>query len=387
MGTLDRHWRKIVALVILVSLCALFRPRVNEPPSDPNGETPEVSAPSLLGERPPGEDPVAETELEELSEDERHKRIDIENMTQIHAALMAFKEETGHFPEALSDLVPAHLNAQYLKSPREGEGYNFEFRNTVFRDGRTWEEIKEVQRMEWGDVIPLLRSFNHGPDDNIVVNMSYGGVPYETLMNWEWDPNTLDVIAKLGWGPGLSVGEFTEVTVTDAQGQPAEGAEVWASGRTYTFDLPDRPFLTDAEGVARIPLGADLDRTKLGLRVRAADGRAAASIGYPKGTPPVEAAFTLTSTQNLGGVLIDDGGDALANTWIYFRNGGNAAPLGAVKTDAQGQWNIPLPEGDLAQLTTIPAPPGVVPKFSPGTRVDTASALHGEAEVVHQGKE
>ncbi len=263
-------------------------------------------APALAEELGPEPDPP-------LTEAERHKQIDGENMVQIHRALMQFKEDTGHFPADLKDLIPDYLDAEHLHSPREGEGYNFEFRNTVFRDGRTWEEIKEVQRAEWGDVIPILRSFNHD-DGSIVLNMSYGGRLYETLMNWEWDPNTLDVVDQLGWGPGLTVGEFTEVTVTDAKGDPVADADVWASGRHYSFDLPDRPYKTDANGRVQIPIGVDLDRTNLALRVHTADGLVAPSQRFPDGAPPNQASFTLTESQEIGGVALSEAGDLITDT-------------------------------------------------------------------------
>ena len=76
----------------------------------------------------------------------------------------------------------------------EKPAYGYEFSNLLFRDGRTFEEIKEVQRAEWGDVVPILRAFGYGK----VINMSYGGDLYETELNWEWDPATLDVVAANG---------------------------------------------------------------------------------------------------------------------------------------------------------------------------------------------
>lgn len=383
---LHRTWAKAVALlvVIIVVLGVLVNRKRATMPAESSSEVEVISPPSLLTDRAPlpnqPGDPPAPQNPELVTEEERLKRIDIENMKQIHRALMAFKKETGHFPADLADLVPQYLDEEKMRSPREGNpGYNFEFRNSVFRDGRTWEEIKEVQRAEWGDVIPILRSFDY--EGGVVVNMSYAGVPYETLLNWEWDPNTLDVIDQLGWGPGLTVGEFSNVRVLDDAGQPVQGAEVWASGRHYSFDLPDRPFVTDENGIARIPIGVDMDRTSLGLRVRTADGEAAPSIRFPTGEPPRETEVTLAATQTIGGQAVSADGGTLANTWIYLKNPNANTNLGAVKTDAGGTWETRLHPADVPDLHAVVATPGVVPKFIPGTSVDTASALRGEARI------
>lgn len=190
----------------------------------------------------PTKQPVADTTPSFI---ERQKEIDRQHLRALHTAIFAYKKAHGHFPEYLSQLVPDFVEEGTLHSPRRGAekpngqllnhpdpgnekpSYAFEFSNVVFRDGRTFAEIKEVQRAEWGDAVPILRRF--GPDK--VMNMSYGGDLYETELNWEWDPATLDVVAARGWGPGLTEGEFTTVQVLGASGQPLTNAQVWTDGR------------------------------------------------------------------------------------------------------------------------------------------------------------
>ncbi|MGI9243747.1 MAG: hypothetical protein ACR2RV_23320, partial [Verrucomicrobiales bacterium] len=280
---------------------------------------------------------------EELSEEERHMAIDREHMKRIHAGIFAYREKYGHYPEYLSQLVPEFVEADTIRSPKERTGidehtdpglekpyYGYEFSNLEFRDGRTFAEIKEIQRSEWGDVVPLLRAF--GFSGGRVINMSYGGELYETRLNWEWDPATLDVVEKVGWGPGLDVGEFTEVLIKDAGGNPVAGAEVWADGRTYSFDLPNRPFTTDENGVARIPLGSDLDRTQLSLRV-AGDGIAAPVATFERGAPPESHEITVGSSTRIGGSVVDSDGQPVTDTWVYLKGTSSTTqPDGVVLT-------------------------------------------------------
>ncbi len=135
--------------------------------------------------------------------------------------------------------------------------------------------------------VPLLRVFGYDK----VINMAWGGEIYETQLNWEWDAATLDVVEKLGWGPGLDSGDMVKVRVQSADSTPVSGAKVWADGRNYSFDLPDRPFLTDADGYARIPIGVDHDRTALAMRLEAS-GFTAPLATFPQGAPPAETVIT-----------------------------------------------------------------------------------------------
>lgn len=195
---------------------------------------------------------------------EKQKEIDKTHMKKLRDGIFAYRAKYGHYPEYLSQLAPEFVSADTLVSPRKknqrGDGilasdhpdpgiqepsYGYEFSNLEFRDGRTFAEIKEVQRSEWGDVVPLLRFFGYDK----VMNLSWGGEIFETQLNWEWDAATLDVVDKLGWGPGLNEGEMVKVKVVGPDGAPLTGAKVWADGRNYSFDLPERPFTTDRKSV------------------------------------------------------------------------------------------------------------------------------------------
>ena len=105
----------------------------------------------------------------------------------------------------------------------------------------------------------------------------------------------------------------------DATGKPVAGAEVWADGRTYSFDLPNRPFTTDENGMARIPLGSDIDRTQLALRV-VGDGIAAPVATFERGAPPESHEITIGASTAVGGTVVDADGQAVADTWVYLKN-------------------------------------------------------------------
>ena len=336
---------------------------------------------------------------------ERHKEVDRQHMRQLHNAIFEYKKAHGHFPERLSQLVPEFVSADVLESPRNDKdgqnhnladhpdpgkkkpGYGFEFSNVVFRDGRTFAEIKEVQRAEWGDAVPILRAFGYDK----IINMSYGGDLYETDLNWEWDPATLDVTKARGWGPGLSDGQFAQVRVLGVDGRPLVNAQVWADGRTYSFDLPNRPFATDADGVARIPLGTDVARTTLALRVEG-NGLASPVVNFPTGEPPQNYDLTVGPAQAVGGRITDENGNVIANTWIYLKgspntDAGNLATMGAnlgtVKTDAFGQWTANLHPKDAAAFNIAVGEGRTIAKFSAGQPVDAeAAAMRNSITVI-----
>ncbi|RYD27038.1 MAG: hypothetical protein EOP86_25120, partial [Verrucomicrobiaceae bacterium] len=114
----------------------------------------------------------------ELAEIEKNKEIDREHLRKLRDGIFAYKAKYGSYPEYLSQLAPEFVPADALQSPQAKNGfsesilssdhpdpgmekpaYGYEFSNLEFRDGRTFAEIKEVQRTEWGDAIPLLRVF------------------------------------------------------------------------------------------------------------------------------------------------------------------------------------------------------------------------------------
>ncbi len=338
-------------------------------------------------------------EEEAAAEIERHKAIDRANLTKLRAGIFAYLAKYGQYPEYLTQLVPEFVEAGTLYSPHKKPNavdradldhqdpglakpsYGYEFSNLVFRDGRTFAEIKEVQRQEWGDVVPLLRCFVYGEE---VMNMAYGGDLYETKLNWEWDAATMDLVEKYGWGPGLTTGEFVRVQVLQPNGQPAAHAQVWADGRNFSFDLPNRPFPTDASGWVTIPVGVDLDRTALSLRAES-NGMASATFLYPMGQVPETGALSMAPVVFVSGTAVDANGKALANTRIYLQinEGADRNPnVTLVRTDKTGRWRAGVHAQDLESLSAvigIPAGPPV--KHLPGQPLDAAAARTGTAVV------
>jgi len=133
-----------------------------------------------------------------------------------------------------------------------------------------------------------------------------------------------------------------DVIVTDENGHPLVGAEVWAGGRNYSVGLPDRSFLTDAEGKATIPLGEDARISELDLRLE--DSRfAAAPLSFEPGeitggTIEMPAVRAATAT----GRLFDEDCSPLSNERVIITgppdSSGSANFIGFTRTNADGTW-------------------------------------------------
>ena len=358
----------------------------------PDVSAPVPPAPASAPASPPA---VKKTREEELTE---HREIDKAHMRAIYAGLFAYKAKHGHFPEHLSQLIPDYITPETLTTPRAGDAvarqfldgdhpdpkvkpaYGFEFSNLVFRDGRTFAEIKEVQRTEWGDVVPLLRAFGY---DGKVLNMSYSGDFYETRLNWEWDAATLDVVDKIGWGVGLNVGETVKVQVIGPDGQPASNARVWANGRNYSFDLPERPFATDAEGYVTIPIGSDVDRTALALRAEA-PGLAAQAIRLEPGTTTRQT-LTMAPATIVSGIALNAQGRPAAGRRVILKTPGDIdtnQTLAQVITGPDGRWTASLHSKQAQSFNAfIARPGGPAVRYETGTPVNPTAAARGTAVI------
>lgn len=367
-------------------------------PPPPGGAGTKTAAGKPAAAGPPGAQPAPE-----LTGIEQQKEIDKQHMGKLRDGIFAYKAKYGRYPEYLSQLSPEFVPAETLVSPRKKEqrgssilsmdhpdpgmeelSYGYEFSNLEFRDGRTFAEIKEVQRSEWGDVVPLLRFFGYDK----VINMSYGGEIYETQLNWEWDAATLDVVDKIGWGPGLTEGEMVKVKVVGPDGAPVSGAQVWADGRNYSFDLPDRPFTTDAAGYATIPVGVDQDRTALSLRLQAS-GMTAPLTQFAAGETPAEVVLTAEATaQQVAGRLVDESGAPLADARVFLKQTTaegqfSSGTLAQLHTDSNGYWQATLNPKDAGAISAQVALPGGNPlRFGGGVPVDAAAAAAGTAVTV-----
>jgi len=355
---------------------------------------------------PPRQEALSTDELtSEAAEEARCKEIDMANMQKLHAGIHGFLKKYGRYPDALSELVPEFVSKETLVSPRQKRdqsnayfaaehadpgmaepSYAFEFSNLEFRDGRTFAEIKEVQRAEWGDVVPLLRSFAYDK----VINMSWRGDIYETQLNWEWDVATLKLAEKYGWGPGLTEGPTVRVQVLQPDGTPAAGADVWAGGRNFSFDLPQRPYPADADGWATIPVGEDVDRTALSLRA-VMPGHSSEILRAPVGEVPITASLTLAPTVTLRGTVADSTGQPRSGVHVFLSQastspGGEPTsfmptqPFAHAPTDAHGRWQIDVPASVADQLAFNLAEPAGQPFKYVGTMpLDAAAARAGTA--------
>ena len=378
---------------------------VPPPPKPGPARNPAPSAPLPLAASP------ATPLTPEQQEIERHKEIDRDHLAKLRSGILAWKAKYGQYPEYLTQLVPEFVSAETLVSPHKKAGsedfadldhpdpglekpsYGYEFSNLEFRDGRTFAEIKEVQRAEWGDAIPLLRCFAYDK----VMNMAFGGDVYETALNWEWDAATMDLVDKYGWGPGLKSGEMVKVRVTGADGQPAANAQVWADGRNYSFDLPNRPFPTDAAGWATIPVGADIDRTALVLRAEI-PGQSSALTRYPAGQLPAGQTLVMGNSETVGGTALDANGAPMPHARVYLK-AGPSDPAGewgfsqnptitTAVSDATGHWQAAVNPADLPGLSAMIGVPGGTPvNFGHGPPLDPAAAKAGTAEVRVPGRE
>ena len=326
-------------------------------------------------------------------------------MTRLFGAIAAYVKKNGHYPEQLSQLVPEFVSAEVLRSPMRKvdksnpwfasehadpavakPAYAFEFSNIEYRDGRTFAEIKDVQRTEWGDVVPMLRCFAYDK----VLNLSCRGDVYETQLNWEWDSATLDLADKYGWGPGLSMGEIVKVRVLGPDGSPAPGANVWADGRNYSFDLPNRPFTTDTNGWAVIPVGSDTDRTALVLRAEV-PGFASPTYRSDSGQLPDGQSLALAPSQRIGGRAVTPDGQPMPGARVFLqpaasasRNDGSpSAPLISVVADSQGRWSAEVHPDEVDGILAKIGEPGGTPfkHSSPGTPLNTGAAKAGTAIV------
>ena len=307
-------------------------------------------------------------------EKDRIKQVDRKNLTAIHGGIMAFFAHHGRYPNYLSEMVPDFIPVETLISPREKtkganmllamdhedpglkkSSYGYEYSNLIVRDNRTFQEIKDVQKAEWGNVVPLLRAFGNDK----VINMSWGGDLYETDLMWEYGESTLELVDQYGWGPGMdAAGNKVEVSVTNEAGFPILGAEVWAGGRNYSFPLPERPFVTDERGIATIPIGPDASSTNLTLRV-SSNNHAVPSLHFENGVPPESIELVAKPTQQVSGTLLDKDGNPMPDTRVTLirlsdENGGTPLIVDYTRTDTNGNWRARVPPEETEGITAVP---------------------------------
>jgi tetratricopeptide (TPR) repeat protein len=119
------------------------------------------------------------------------------NLQKIYQAIKQYEKEKGTLPNWLSDLVPDYLDKELLLCPSHPDrvkaayypdpylpcSYDYEFSPTLMSNGLTCWDWKIQQWVQYGDVVPVVRCFNHGNDT--VLNLSVGGQIYWSALVWE----------------------------------------------------------------------------------------------------------------------------------------------------------------------------------------------------------
>jgi thiol-disulfide isomerase/thioredoxin len=296
--------------------------------------------------------------------EDRELEIDKQHLRKIYDAIQAYKKKHGDLPNWLSDLFPEFLSDPgVLMSPvelRTGRSslwgypdpkmrtsYVYEFSqadsNTGGGPGRdlTLKEKKMLQMEEYGPVIPLLRCHLH----QRILNLSYSGDIYQTGLFWESDPNTRELMAKLGPGPGPRDARKMHLTLRDAvSGKPIPDADIQTSKMIgMSLPLPPRNLKTDADGQCEINL-VSKDQKALALRM-AHDGYVTQQIEWTESDIPSEWTAKLQKGVTIGGVVRDPGGKPIAGvqvtlTTIQRNASGDFTEMeaGVVTTDAAGKW-------------------------------------------------
>lgn len=307
----------------------------------------------------------------------QEREIDKQHLLKIFDALQAYRKDHGELPNWLSDLFPTYLkDPQILMSPVEtrtgrsqlyGYGdpkmrssYIYEFcgansgRNDEQGQALTLRQWKTRQMEAFGPAIPILRCHLHSP----VLNVAYSGDFYESSTFWETDTNTLALMKRLGPGKPGPNWKYLRVTVVKADNQqPIAQAELTAENLQTEFGPhPLRTLVSDAQGVAQVPLGSGTART---LKLRAAkEGFGNEQVNWENGNIPTELTIKLAKALTIGGRVQDESGKPIADVAVQI-NGltrdevGQVVPVEyeTVKTDAAGKWvwsRLPQNAGDLS---------------------------------------
>ena len=124
------------------------------------------------------------------------------NLRKIYAAIKKYEKENGTLPIWLSDLVPDYVSKEMLlcphkpvvtgrarQDPRLTCSYGYEFRmdrrplkvQLGPAGGVTLRDWKTAQVELFGDVVPMVRCYGHGPK----INLDVSGKIYLSLIVWE----------------------------------------------------------------------------------------------------------------------------------------------------------------------------------------------------------
>jgi hypothetical protein len=316
----------------------------------------------------------------EVREEEDEKAETWAMMHRAWEAIMAYRKDRGQLPDYLSDLIPDYLpDVDALLSPtekrtgRHGDNghkdpkarnsFCYEFSAAKFRSQTTMRQAKEAQMMEFGAVVPILRCFLYSR----VLNIAYSGDAYESRVTWENSPEAKALMAQLGEGPGFANGEFTAMTVVDAESRaPIAGAEVRLTNRWYqSLWYPDRILRTAADGTVRIPLGPPQPPSRRVTVTLSKAGYYAPAETWVEGKLPEEAVLGMERGLKVGGtVKLKDGkpleGAQIGVSLLTPGTGGKifATLLATETADAEGRWScdrLPVDVTEVALRVSHPA--------------------------------
>jgi hypothetical protein len=301
---------------------------------------------------------------------------DLEHFRQIRTALDAYRQDhDGQLPDWLSDLFPKYLSdpevllcpaaertgrAQLFGNddPRLRTSYIYEFNARPASDFHvadptvraTMKDWKTKQMETFGTAVPLVRCLNH----ERVLNLAVSGDIFETALFWETDPNTLDLMARLGVKPAEVEGarELAVEVMDQATGEAVKSARVRMVARGPTGYLPARDWMTDAAGRCRVALPEGTLR-ELRLEVTHAD-YVTGMISWQQEeglTPPQTHRVALERGITIGGRVQDPAGDPIAGVEVSLHAGYRPRLDGAgltvastvipsATTDDQGEWRI-----------------------------------------------
>lgn len=339
---------------------------------------------------------------------EKARAVDTAHLKAIWAALVEYQKAKGDYPPHLADLIPGFLpDEKVLLSPLGNDGdpyakkgeydpkypcsYSYGFSTEGFRGGKTtWREMVGSEREEFGLATPMLRCRLY----HEALNINFAGDFFETTGDWRKHAATRKFIAKYGLGPGMTTGKKLTVVVTDPAGQPVPNVRLLARGRRFhDLELPDRTYVSKADGKVSISLGPDPEAS-LEIVCQAPEwfGVDRAWRFGEEGTIPNsdhgEISFQVSPAQTAGGVVRDAAGAPLpgASVSLYFQTepGKREWSGRAATTDQQGHWQLgSVPVADARAVLAISHPHHRTYFLSPATvgREDIRWPFSGKADL------
>lgn len=125
----------------------------------------------------------------------------VEHLKQIYAAIKQYEKDHGILPDNFDDLIPKYVKREILWCPiasdtsdkdtsdaNSSDSYGYEYSSLRISNewpiigGMTFHDWKKQQEKLFGDVVPLVRCYKHGPD---FLTISISGKVYLSPGVWE----------------------------------------------------------------------------------------------------------------------------------------------------------------------------------------------------------